>query len=76
MDTCKPFGWEMMDIRYGGLLARLRALRDKVECFADGRCEAIPEFDEEPKEVPGRLAGNLPVLSWELAVTSSIVSVY
>jgi hypothetical protein len=44
MATYKPFGWEVIEHRYGGLLARLDTLSDRLNDYLAGRLEAIPEL--------------------------------
>ena len=45
MGTFKPFGWEVIECRYGGLLARLETLQDRLNAYAKGKLDAIPELD-------------------------------
>lgn len=47
MKSYKPFGWEVMDIRYGGLLARLRTTQHRLIEYLEGRQTSIPELEEE-----------------------------
>jgi hexosaminidase len=46
-DTNKPFGWEVLDIRYGGLIARVKTAITRLEDFLDGRLKRIEELEEE-----------------------------
>lgn len=43
----KPFGWEVIDIRYGGLLNRLETTKDRIERFVHGELDQIEELDQE-----------------------------
>jgi hypothetical protein len=45
--TNKPFGLERIDIRYGGLLLRLKVTEGKLRAVADAPTIAIPELDEK-----------------------------
>ncbi|MFG1733708.1 hypothetical protein PAEVO_03320 [Paenibacillus sp. GM2FR] len=45
MDTYKPFGWEVLDLRYGGLLARISSTRDRLADYVEGRIEEIEELE-------------------------------
>ena len=45
--TCKPFGWEVMDIRYGGLLARVSTAIDRINQYVAGEIDRIEELEEE-----------------------------
>ncbi|KAL1923737.1 uncharacterized protein VTP21DRAFT_8717 [Calcarisporiella thermophila] len=60
METYKPFGWEVLELRYGGLRARLETMQERVmewiksedSVVEDGedngsRSNAIPEFEVE-----------------------------
>lgn len=43
----KPFGWEVLDIRYGGLLSRLDTAIYQINEFIAGRIEMIDELEQE-----------------------------
>lgn len=43
----KPFGWEAIDIRYGGLLARLDTARQRLLDFVDGAIAQVEELEAE-----------------------------
>ncbi|NJD03460.1 MAG: beta-N-acetylhexosaminidase [Ruminiclostridium sp.] len=43
----KPFGWEVLDIRYGGLLARIDSAISRLSGYVEGRIEKIEELEEE-----------------------------
>jgi len=43
----KPFGFEVLESRYGTLLARMDALADRVQDYAAGRIDRIEEWDEK-----------------------------
>jgi hypothetical protein len=49
MSMYKPFGWEVLDHRYGGLRARLDTMQQQlleyVEWVTQGEEASIPEFD-------------------------------
>jgi len=47
MRTYKPFGWEVLDIRYGGVLARIRSAKDRIMDYAEGRVTKLEELEEE-----------------------------
>jgi hexosaminidase len=46
MSTNKPFGWEVTDIRYGGLTARLSSARRRLAAFAAGELAEVEELAE------------------------------
>lgn len=43
----KPFGWEVMDIRYGGVLARLETANERVNDYLSGILPLIDELEQE-----------------------------
>ncbi|MWC28845.1 beta-N-acetylhexosaminidase [Paenibacillus sp. MMS18-CY102] len=45
--TFKPFGWEVIDIRYGGVLSRLDTAAYRLLEYADGRLGRIEELEQE-----------------------------
>ncbi|BBI34093.1 beta-N-acetylhexosaminidase [Cohnella abietis] len=46
MNTNKPFGWEVLDIRYGGLTARLQSTKDRIQEYLEGVTSKIEELEE------------------------------
>ncbi|MBI4283841.1 MAG: beta-N-acetylhexosaminidase, partial [Chloroflexi bacterium] len=47
LDTYKPFGLEVIEIRYGGLILRLQELIMRLEQYLAGKVIGIPEFETE-----------------------------
>ncbi|MFH0796476.1 MAG: beta-N-acetylhexosaminidase [Candidatus Omnitrophota bacterium] len=45
LNTYKPFGLEVLEIRYGGLIARLESLQERLKEYLDGKVTSIPEFE-------------------------------
>ncbi len=45
--TYKPFGWEIIDIRYGGLIARIDTAIKRLTDYLDGKINKIEELEEE-----------------------------
>ncbi|HAY52583.1 MAG TPA: hypothetical protein DCY46_01170 [Lactobacillus sp.] len=45
-DLDSPFGWEVMDIRYGGLLSRIDTVQWRLQHWVEGAIEKIAELDE------------------------------
>lgn len=45
--TNKPFGFEIIDIRYGGLIARIDTATHRIEQWLEGEIESIEELDAE-----------------------------
>src|SRR5258706_1275205 len=54
LSTYNPFGWEVLDIRYGGILARLESAADRLSDFVQGRVECIEELEAERLAFDGR----------------------
>lgn len=46
MSTNKPHGWEVLDIRYGGLSARLKSAQERLADYLAGTVERIEELEE------------------------------
>ncbi len=42
----KTFGWEVQDVRLGGLICRLQTCRDVLKAYADGELDSIDELEE------------------------------
>jgi hexosaminidase len=47
LSVYKPFGWEVIEQRYGGLRARLETIGDRLEAYAAGRISAIEELEAD-----------------------------
>lgn len=47
MSTYKPFGWEVLDLRYGGLLARISSTRDRLADYVEGVVDEIEELEAD-----------------------------
>lgn len=43
----KPFGFDLQDIRIGGVLQRVKSCRARLIDYIEGRISEIPELDEE-----------------------------
>jgi hypothetical protein len=43
----KPFGWEVVDIRYGGVLSRLDSAKYRLNEYLKGHVEQLLELEEE-----------------------------
>jgi len=60
LTTYKPFGWEVVEQRYGGLMLRLETLADRLEAYLDEELDTVPELIEplvqalpvEPAQLP------------------------
>ena len=47
METNSPFGWEVIECRYGALRARLETLADRLNAYLAGEISSIPELEAE-----------------------------
>ncbi|WP_195574485.1 beta-N-acetylhexosaminidase [Paenibacillus sp. 1001270B_150601_E10] len=47
METNKAQGWEVLDIRYGGIMARLSTASDRLLDLVEGRVDQLDELEEE-----------------------------
>lgn len=76
-EESRIFGFEVFDIRIGGLLARLETAKKRVEAFVSGDEERLPELEE--KRLPFRPVqeGEEHTLcacnSWKMIVSASPV---
>lgn len=60
MNTCSPFGWSRLDLRYGGLIARLETAGHRLEQYLDGSLSSLPELEvpRYKKDRSGPFLGN------------------
>lgn len=54
----KPFGWEVHDIRYGGLIARLDTVKNRVLAYLSGEISRLEELEEVRLRLDGVLEEN------------------
>ena len=43
----KPYGFDIQDIRFGGLILRIKSCRDRLISYIEGTISEIPELSEE-----------------------------
>ncbi len=58
---CKPHGWETVERRYGGLIARLESLAERLDDYISRRTPAIPELAEKLEPIWPELAEHIVV---------------
>jgi len=46
MESCKPFGWEVLDNRYGGMAARIRTAQERIRAYLDDSISRLEELEE------------------------------
>ena len=54
----KSFGWEVQDIRYGGLVARFRTVQERLSAYLAGELSNIEELEAERLRLDGRTEEN------------------
>ena len=74
----KPHGFDVQELRLGGLLLRLRSQRERLLSYAEGEIEAIEELEEEILEYIGhgyqKGTDMLPVInSWGKTVSPNVL---
>lgn len=69
MKEKKPFGFDVQDIRLGGLKQRLISCRGTICDYLDGKLERIEELEEDV--LPN--TGDLYFRSWRGSITSSVL---
>ena len=42
-----PHGFDVQELRIGGIIMRLKSCKERLEAFAEGKTECIPELEEE-----------------------------
>ncbi len=54
----KPFGWEVLELRYGGQMARFETAKIRINAYLAGEIERIEELEETRLRMDGQLAEN------------------
>lgn len=81
MEENKPLGWEAMDIRYGGIIARFETAKARILSYVSGETDRLEELEEERLRFDGKLDVNAEprfsgMFNWygyaELATASKI----
>ena len=66
----KPCGFEVQDLRLGGLMQRIKSCRERLARYAEGSLSSIPEL-EEPLLSNGTGYGNHN--NWAETVSASVI---
>jgi len=72
----KPFGFEVQDLRLGGLCMRIRHCRERLQAYLDGGLDRIEELEAPVLDVRGaeNMAGEaLEFNSWSQSVTANVI---
>ena len=70
----KPFGFEIQDMRLGGLMQRTKNCMERLQSFAEGTLSQIPELDEDILDPECSSGGirELGLNSWEKSFVSVV----
>ncbi len=71
----KPFGFEVVDIRFGGVITRLESTRKRIKQYLDGKISVIEELEEPRVLFDPDAPQHLPACNfWEKIVTAGNAS--
>ena len=59
----KTLGWDVMDMRYGSLLARMDSAITQIKMYINGEMEQLEELEEERQYYDGK-PGMIDYLNW------------
>lgn len=65
----KPHGFDISDVRLGGLIMRMKNCRDRLRGYLKGKIDAIPELEE--KDLPYISEGHRYINSWSVVVSAN-----
>ncbi len=69
----KPFGWEVLELRYGGLLGACEKLAFRLKGYLDGTFDKLEEVEESRLKMHDVKAEHAPVLChWRVASTGHL----
>lgn len=69
MTEKKPFGFDIQDVRIGGLIQRLASCSKRLLAYCEGAVDAIPELAETPVDIS---LGNSHI--WSRCVSANVIS--
>lgn len=73
----KPFGREVLDIRFGGLRTRLEEAVRTVDSYLAGKTDCIPELEEPRLPYNGLSDEKLTYMHrWDIVATASVLTDY
>jgi len=73
MEWRKPFGWDTIERRYAGVIARLESLQNLMRRHVENPAVRIPELDEEPLMLDGVKQLAHPVFSYTRVASASTI---
>ncbi|MBQ9784438.1 MAG: beta-N-acetylhexosaminidase [Clostridia bacterium] len=70
----KPQGFDVQELRLGGLALRLRSCRERLADYLSGKVDAIPELEEAllPLSIGGALEGATTINNWNQNATVNV----
>ena len=74
MKENKPHGFDIQDIRFGGLKERLSRCAERLLAYVDGKVENIPELEEAILPVSSEEGRSRVVNCWAHNATSNVIS--
>lgn len=78
MKENKPHGFDVQDIRIGGLLQRTKSCRERLEKYCDGKLQSIPELEEAQLDFFGsgnvRRQPDTVLTQWEYIASANAVT--
>jgi len=72
-DIYKAFGWDVMDMRYGSLIARIDSAITVIKMYLDGKLSTIEELDE-PRLLYNGKEGFIRINHYSKFVSSSRIA--
>jgi hypothetical protein len=73
METYKPFGWEVIECRYGGVRARLATVSYLLRQYLAGKIESIPELEVDLHNSWPEFTKDVPPLDYIRVKTPSCI---
>lgn len=73
MTYYKPFGWEVLDIRYGGIIARVKTVTLRLSAYLNNELDKLEELEEERLADPSQKF-NIGRGEYQTIVTTSRLS--
>ncbi len=70
-ETYKAHGWETLENRYGGLLARVRSTQTRIKQYLSGKLDAIEELEGKRLKIARLKKGELPTLRYASCYTAT-----
>ncbi|WP_313134666.1 beta-N-acetylhexosaminidase [Anaerocolumna sp.] len=67
----KPFGYEVIDIRFGGIMTRLTSVQKRIQMYLDSQINSLAELEETRLTYTGSSKKELPFCNlWERIITA------